>query len=112
MEIDIGWKLSGPRIWTRVGKTFNLAMSLLPLRIIVGERLAPVTIDKLLRERVILGIDAFRGHLVSEVVFKFVFKTDFFSVRSNATTCIMGQLFLEPLTVFKIRITSEDVCHP
>lgn len=58
-------------------KTFNLAMSLLPLRIIVGERLAPVTIDKLLRERVILAIDAFRGHLVSEVV-KFVFKTDFF----------------------------------
>lgn len=64
-------------------------MSLPPLGIIADKILAPFAIDMLLKKRVILVIDAFKGHLIPEIVrlFKFSLKTDFYGdIRRNDAT--------------------------
>ena len=55
-----------------MGKPINLSVSLPPLGIIVDKILAPFAIDMLLKKRVILVIDAFKGHLIPEIVGLFV----------------------------------------
>lgn len=66
-----------------MSKSLNLSIFLLPLGIIADERLAPFTIDVLLRKRVMPFIDAFKGQLFVVVV-KFLLKTNFYhDIRRN-----------------------------